>query len=187
MPRVRAYSGVQYGLPRNSWIWAGRGWYWLECRNRLGWRWLSWFERPCWQTETEMRNRLSTVMEVALMKRKAVKTEGSRLQHADPDGLMQTHPQLAEWMTAAAFDGEPGVRTAPSITIFCLAGEWRAALKDREEGLVMWLSAQGPVELLCLAEEMCQAEGAPWRHDEGPRDGKRVNGSTGVDKRRRGS
>jgi hypothetical protein len=181
--RVRYWAGSQWGLPRNSWVWAGKGWIWLECRNKLGWRWLSWFERVSFRSEEELSCYLSNLVERAKMKRKNVQESERVKVHANPMPLAADFPNLAEWMTAASFDGEDGGRAAPSITIFCMSGEWRASLKDKEEGLVMWLSAQTADDLLLLAEQMVSAEGAPWRHDEGPREGKRVNGRAGLDKR----
>lgn len=183
--RVRWYHGAPFGLPRNSYVWAGPGWIWLECRNRLGWRWLSWFERVSFKSEEEMLCYLTNVMEKAKMKRKVVQDVQRARVHANPMPLAADFPNLAEWMTAATFDGEDTGRAAPSITVFCMSGEWRAALKDKEEGLVMWLSAQTADDLLLLAEQMVCAEGAPWRHDDGPRDGKRVNGKSAIDKRLR--
>ena len=182
MSHVRYWAGPPFGLPRNSWVWAGRGWIWLECRNKLGWRWLSWFERVRFQSEEGMRCYLSNLVERAKMKRREVKESSAARLHANPMPLMTDFPNLAEWLTAASFEGEDGLRAAPSITVFCMSGEWRAALKDKEMGLVMWLSAQTADDLILLAEQMVLAEGAPWRHDDGPREGKRLNGKYPVDK-----
>lgn len=54
--------------------------------------------------------------------------------------------------------------------------EWKATLKDRAEGLVMWLSAGSLRELIKLMDSFCLAEDGPWRHDDHQheRNGKRV-------------
>jgi hypothetical protein len=93
---------------------------------------------------------------------------------ASIEGLSKV-PQYAEWMTATCYeDGTP--RMAPTLTIWCQGGEWRANLRDRAEGLCLWLSAATHSDLIKLVDEFCQSSDAPWRHDEfGTREkGKRV-------------
>lgn len=103
------------------------------------------------------------------------KTPGAGL-HASPDLVKGHYPNLAEWMTAALYeDGEK--REAPTMTLWASGGQWKLTLKDRAEGLVMWLSAEKLLELLMLAEQFCQEEEAPWRVDDyTPNHGKRKKG-----------
>jgi len=111
-----------------------------------------------------------------LMKRKDLSKSKSALLHADPDGLAKTFPKLAEFMTAATFDGGKDRRDSPTVTIWAAGGTWRASVKDRAEGLVLWLAAPFIAELLSMLEDFVLSPEAPWRHDEQghPRDGKRA-------------
>lgn len=96
--------------------------------------------------------------------------------HADPTGLAGVYPHLAEFMTAGAFesDGKFDRREPPTVTFWCQAGQWRASVKDRSQGLVLWLSDSSLQGLLDLLELFVLEESAPWRHDEGERQGKRL-------------
>jgi len=110
------------------------------------------------------------------MKRKDLAKSKTSLLHADPQGFAETFPKLSEFMTAATFDGSKERRESPTITFWATSGTWRASVKDRAEGLVLWLSAPNVGELLSMLEDFCLSAEAPWRHDqEGhQRDGKRV-------------
>lgn len=96
--------------------------------------------------------------------------------HATDKGLADTHPSLAEFMTAAAYENEDGRRESPTVTVWCAGGQWKASIKDRAEGLVMWLSAETWADLWALVEMLVLEDSAPWRHDEQghERNGKRV-------------
>lgn len=112
------------------------------------------------------------------MKRKAI-DKGKRVrQLADPSGLEKTHPRLADWMTSGWFEDTKEPRLGPTLTIWCVSGEWRASMKDRAEQLVCWLSAPTYAELMEMADAFCQSAEAPWRHDETgtPEKGKRAKG-----------
>jgi len=110
------------------------------------------------------------------MKRKDVSKIPGALRHASPDQIVKTYPHLAEFMTAAVFDGGKESREAPTITFWCNGGLWRASVKDREESLVLWMSAESPAQLFALLEEFCLNPAAPWRHDDvqHERNGKRT-------------
>jgi len=110
------------------------------------------------------------------MKRKDLSKSKSTLLHADPTGLKESFPKLAEFLTAATFEGSKDRRESPTVTFWATGGSWRASVKDRAEGLVLWLSAPEVGELLSMLEEFVLSAEAPWRHDqEGhQRDGKRV-------------
>lgn len=114
------------------------------------------------------------------MKRKDLAKMKAPLLHADPDGLTQAFPKLAEFMTAATWDGAKDRRESPTITVWATGGTWRASVKDRAEGLVMWLSAPCIGELLTMLETFVLSPDAPWRHDEQghERQGKRVKKGT---------
>jgi hypothetical protein len=110
------------------------------------------------------------------LKRKDVSKIPGTLKHASGEQLVKTYPRLAEFMTAAVFDGGKETREAPTVTFWCGGGLWRASVKDREESLVLWLSAESPTQLLALLDEFCLNPTAPWRHDDvqDERKGKRV-------------
>lgn len=114
------------------------------------------------------------------MKRKDQSSNPSLQTHASPKGLIDTHPSLAEFMTSATFEGESVRRESPTVTVWCAAGQWRASVKDRAEGLVMWLVADTWSDLWAMVEMMVLEEDAPWRHDEQghDRNGKRVRKTT---------
>lgn len=99
-----------------------------------------------------------------MKKKDRARTPGAGL-HASPDLLKAKWPNLAEWLTSAAYDdGEK--REAPTITIWASGGLWRLTLKDRAEQMVMWLSSEKLLELFALAEQYCMEEEGPWRVDD---------------------
>lgn len=110
------------------------------------------------------------------MKPKAVPDTG-RADYASRDGMGKM-PELAEWMTAAAYE-DGSVRLPPTMTLFCQNGEWRASLRDRQEKLVLFLSARTWADLFKMINEFCLSDLAPWRHDDDghERNGKRVKSS----------
>jgi len=110
------------------------------------------------------------------MKRKDLSKSRSTLLHADPEGMAKSFPKLSEFLTAAVFDGSKERRESPTITFWATGGTWRASVKDRAEGLVLWLSAPGVGELLAMLEDFVLSPEAPWRHDDNghERNGKRV-------------
>lgn len=108
-------------------------------------------------------------------KKKSKAGDAARL-HASPDLLKGHYPNLAEFLTTGVYeDGER--RESPTITLWASGGQWKAILKDRAEGLVMWLSEEKLLALLMMAEQMCLEEDGPWRvDDQGPYHGKRKKG-----------
>jgi len=98
----------------------------------------------------------------------------TRSQHASPAGLEKS-PQFAEWMTCALYE-DGSARIAPTLTVWCTSGEWRAVLKDKAEKVCLWLSEGTFLKLMKLVNDMCQLAEAPWRVDDqgDARDGKRL-------------
>lgn len=125
--------------------------------------------------ESQKAEIVNTIWEKEVKRKAASELPGVRL-HASTQGLLELLPNLAEFMTAATFESEGKVdrREAPTITIWCTGGQWKASIKDRAEGLVMWLSAESALELLQMADLFVLESSAPWRHDEGEQKGKRV-------------
>ena len=99
------------------------------------------------------------------MKRKDPSSVPGLSLHASPDLLKGNWPSLAEWLTSALYE-DGGRRESPTLTVWASAGQWKLSLKDRAEGLVMWLSAEKLLEVLQLAELLVLSADAPWRHDE---------------------
>jgi len=109
------------------------------------------------------------------MRRKDTSVVQGLKLHASPELIAKPYPQLAEFLTSGEY--EDGTRReAPTVTIWAQGGQWRLSLKDRAEGLVMWLSAEKLLELLQLAELFCLSSEGPWRIDEyaDPNKGKRT-------------
>jgi len=109
------------------------------------------------------------------MKRKTLSRKGPRVHALDKE-LALSHPLLHEWMTAAVWEGSQEVRLGPTVTVWATNGEFRAAVKDRAEGLVMWLSAPSWSDLWQMCNDFCQSSEAPWREDDSgsPEKGKRI-------------
>lgn len=106
------------------------------------------------------------------VKRKEVSKTAAQ-DHAARAGLDKL-ANFAEWMTSGVFE-DGSARQAPTVTVWCSAGEWKCNLRDRAEGLCLWLSADTWAELVKLINDYCQASAAPWRVDDGgPQDGKRL-------------
>jgi hypothetical protein len=106
-----------------------------------------------------------TLWELRAMKKKSRAGSLAGALHASPDLLKGHYPNLAEWMTSAHYDdGEK--REGPTLTLWCAGGQWKLTLKDRAEGLVMWLSSEKLLELLQLAETLCMEDEGPWRVDD---------------------
>lgn len=99
------------------------------------------------------------------MKRRDPSTVPGLATHASPVGLVDQFPNLAEFMTCAAFE-DNARRESPTVTIWAQAGQWKASVKDRAESLVMWLSAEKLPELLQMLELFVLEAEAPWRIDE---------------------
>lgn len=114
------------------------------------------------------------------MKRKDKGSVAALRYHAPDDKLLRAYPVLSEFLRSAKFDDEEEVRTAPTLTLWCQAGEWKVSVKDRAEGLVMWLNAGSLTELLQLLEMFVGSSDGPWRHDEigHERNGKRKKKDT---------
>lgn len=87
-------------------------------------------------------------------------------RHASPEGLETIAPNLAEFLTVASYENDNSAREAPTVTIWCSGGRWKASIKDRAEGLVLWLDADRAVELLQMCDLFCMESDAPWRHDQ---------------------
>lgn len=100
------------------------------------------------------------------VKKKELSKMRGTLLHADPDGLKDNFPNLSEFMTAATFEEGEGRRESPTLTIWAQAGQWKCNLRDREEGLCMWLAAATLQELAVMLETFCLETEGPWRHDD---------------------
>jgi len=109
------------------------------------------------------------------MKRKDPQSVPGLASHASPDLIKGHYPNLAEFLTCAAYE-DGARREAPTITLWAQSGQWKMSVKDRAEGLVMWLSAEKLLELLQMAELFVLESDAPWRIDEmgNPDKGKRT-------------
>lgn len=163
-------------FPRGCRVWVTPGGFSVLWFTRLGFLYSgTWreFQSPGFR---EQQREVWQVVHGGPMKRKDPKKLVASRTHADPSDLVKTFPHLAEFFTAAVFDGSNDPRESPTVTLWCSGGLWRASVKDRAEGLVLWLSAPGVLELLHMLEDFCLSAEAPWRHDDQSheRNGKRV-------------
>jgi len=115
-----------------------------------------------------------------IMKRKDLSKNKTSLVHADGGALLKPFPNLREFLTAAVFEGSKDRRESPTVTIWASGGTWRCSVKDRAEGLVLWVTAPELGEVLEMLEGFVLSPDAPWRHDDQSheRNGKRLRKST---------
>lgn len=106
------------------------------------------------------------------MKRKDKGSMSGVRFHAEPDKLLKAYPNLGEFLTAAAYEEEEGIREAPTLTLWAQSGRWKVSVRDRAEGLVMWLDGQSLLEVLQLLEMFVLEPEGPWRHDVNGEDRK---------------
>lgn len=162
-------------LPVSVRVWVSRSRFVLLWRSRAGYV----FAGRCLpflsQTADDQVGEIFTQVWSEQMKRKDLAKSKSLASHADPLELKKSYPSLAEFMTAATFEGSKDRRESPTVTLWATGGTWRASIKDRAEGLVLWLSAPLISELLLMMESFVLSAEAPWRHDDQDhaRNGKR--------------
>lgn len=114
------------------------------------------------------------------MKKKDLSQLKSLALHASASHLEQHFPNLATFMTTAVFEDTGARRDAPSVTFWCDGGLWKVSVKDKEEGLVLWLNGETVLDVLQTVELFILEPEAPWRHDVfgTPNKGKRLKGNS---------
>jgi len=92
---------------------------------------------------------------------------------ATDSALEQDYPALYEYMTLDWLEGK--ARQTATIGLSVDAGKWKARLADRENGLVLFVSADGFYEALGTLEKALASGTADWRTDQfaSPGKGKR--------------
>lgn len=141
-------------LPKNVKVYVSRDWYVVL--------WSDWFGRTdggafgrfvATEFQGQKEEVIARIWEGKMRRKSLEQLRGVRL-HGDPKGLLELYPNLAEFMTAGCFeqDGKTELRESPTVTIWCAGGQWRASVKDRAEGLVMWLAAESAIDLLQVLE-----------------------------------
>jgi hypothetical protein len=178
---VRARSNVvrwkwRYHPPGLA-VWITDRAYLCQWTTRLGFVYQSAFR--WWRMgprEGRRQQVMDTVWEIQ-MKRKDKGSMSGVKYHAEPDKLLKAYPNLCEFLTAAAYEEEDGIREAPTLTLWAQSGRWKVSVRDRAEGLVMWLDGQSLLEVLQLLEMFVLEPEGPWRHD--------VNGEVRKGKRKR--
>lgn len=167
-------------IPRGAAVWVLPAVFYIAMSSRGGYTWASQLVPFVSDKGSKQQSQILRHFWRWPVKRKDARKIASAKVHASPGSLAKAYPQLAEFMTAAKFEGEQDVRESPTVTIWCSGGLWRCSVKDRAEGLVMWLSAEQPEELLAIVEGFVFSNDAPWRHDDQSheRNGKRVKKSS---------
>lgn len=163
-------------LPAGVRCWISREGYTLlwSARNGITYRGRS--VGYCWTvTDADSRHIFNTIWESAI-KRKTASNGQAYSSHGSDAWLSENFPSLHEFLTAGTFDDEKDRREAPTITFWAQGGQWKCSVRDRAEGLVLWLSGPDLKELMQMLELFVLDDSAPWRHDEAqhPRDKKRV-------------
>ena len=173
--RIKARRWVWCYHPPGVRVWVTPDWFWLAWFSRSGFCYASSRHEFVSQAgAAQKREVMARVWEGPVKRKSVANMKGTRL-HADPDKLLKIYPNLQEFLTAAVFEDGVEVREAPTVTMWCAGGLWKVAVKDRAEGLVLWLSESSLAALLDLLEAMVLSEDAPWRHDDQAheRNGKR--------------
>jgi len=127
----------------------------------------------------EQRAEVWQVLHGGPMKRKERTQLKGGLVHASADEFVKSFPLLGEFLTSARFDDSDETRESPTVTVWASGGQWKMSIRDRAEGLVMWLSADTVRELVKMANGFCQDTDGPWRVDDQSHanNGKRVKKS----------
>lgn len=83
---------------------------------------------------------------------------------ADAEPLAEQYPNVAERMTEQAFaDGTP--RKVDTCLIFAADGAWKVCLRDREDGVCLWVTAVSLLDVLDVLEAALKDPHAVWRAD----------------------
>lgn len=100
------------------------------------------------------------------MKRKE-KKRGQETQRAaeDPD-LRERFPTLYDYLTSLTYDGEDGgVRTVSTLLVFAADDVFKACLRDRDEGVCLWVAGRTFGDLLRVLEDELANDTGVWRLD----------------------
>jgi len=85
------------------------------------------------------------------------------------------YPALAEFLSAEEWDPETP-RTRGTITLFWEEGGWKAAINDRDGGLVAFVAKRTFTDLLASVEKGLVGDSLDWRGGRPKGPGKRSRG-----------
>lgn len=163
-------------LPPGVAVWVTREGFLLQYSSREGYVWFS--SWSWWKSDDgqEQKQQVFNLIWEIQMKRRNLSEVSSVQWHVAEDKWLGKYPTFSEFMRAATFEGEEGVRESPTLTVWASGGQWKLSIRDRAEKLVMWLSATNLEELFYVVEEMLGSNDGPWRHDDSRSqdNGKRV-------------
>lgn len=150
-------SGVQLVISRKRMIWCLNYWSksgWLiSTEPGIGWV----HGNHAWSTY--FWNKVSVVMK---KKQRPMDLSGER--SAMPCDLVEQYPLLLEHLTHTTYDdGSP--RDTSTLLVTTGDGMWKCMLKDRQEGLVLWVSAPTLTQALQLLDDCCGSDDTHWRRD----------------------
>lgn len=75
------------------------------------------------------------------------------------------YPALVEFMSLQEWEpGQP--RLTGTLNLFIEDGQWKACVSDRDQGLIAFVSAANPEELLVALEKGLQATTLDWRRKQ---------------------
>lgn len=153
--------------------WVLKGRVYLSVRARVTvvvWRPPYWWARDCqvvfptWCWEAKEQH--ETEVWIVSLLRKVSQAERSKLAAppvSDPE-LEREYPGVHEYLTAAKYpDGSS--REVSTLLIFVADGQWKAMLRDKDNGRCLWATGKSFEEALEVLEALLQAVEAPWRLD----------------------
>lgn len=109
--------------------------------------------------------RLGDLYEVAesMLKKRVVEENPSQEDFAFPDESFATsYPLLYQYLVSLAYpNGE--ARVTSTLTLFCDHGSLRGCLNDRDNGLSLFLTATGLMDLLDSFEAALGDDKSDWR------------------------
>lgn len=83
---------------------------------------------------------------------------------ADASAISDTYPNVAERLTECVYaDGSP--RKVDTALLFAADGAWKVCLRDREEGICLWITAVCLLDVLDVLEAALKDPHAVWRAD----------------------
>lgn len=85
------------------------------------------------------------------------------------------YPALSEYMTALAYPDGSARRTS-TLNVFVDRDGWKASLKDRDNGLILFATDRSFLGVLEALEGLLISEHPPWREDRYPGQGQNGGG-----------
>lgn len=100
------------------------------------------------------------------MRKKEKKREAQSTRAAEDTDLCERFPTLYDYLTAITYDGpDGGPRTVSTLLVFAADGVFKACLRDRDEGVCLWVAGRTFGDLLRVLEDELANDTGVWRLD----------------------